>query len=206
MVEHSRIEKVSRGFFSDSFIRSFRGVFRPVSRALKKAGVTPNMVTYASFVLGMATGVLFGLDMLYTGLIVGIGMGFLDIIDGQIAKEFGGATQFGGVLDSTIDRYNEFFLFAGFGYRYFILERPGWILLCALAFLGSVMISYVKSRAESAGFECKVGIFQRPERLSFIGVCVLFGSPGVDVAVTILAAATQFTVLTRLIHVWRQTR
>jgi CDP-diacylglycerol--glycerol-3-phosphate 3-phosphatidyltransferase len=68
------------------------------------------------------------------------------------------------------------------------------------------MISYVKSRAESAGFECKVGIFQRPERLAFIGVCLLFGSLGVDVAVAILAAATQFTVLTRLVHVWRQTR
>jgi phosphatidylglycerophosphate synthase len=206
MEEHSRSAKVSRGFFSESFIRLFRGVFRPISRALKMAGVTPNMVTYASLVLGMATGVLFGLDMLFAGVVVGVCMGLLDIIDGQMAKEFGGATSFGGVLDSTVDRYNEFFLFAGFGYRYFTLERPGWIFLCAFAFLGSVMISYVKSRAESAGFECKVGILQRPERLSFIGVCLLFGSPGIDVAVSILAAATQFTVITRLVHVWRQSR
>ncbi len=198
--------KVSHGFFSDSFIRFFRGLFLPVSRTLKRAGVTPNMVTYASFALGMITGVFLGLDLLYTGLFFGVVMSLMDIIDGKIAKEFGGATRFGGVLDSTVDRYNEFFVFAGLGFRYFVLGRPGWVMLSALAFLGSVMISYVKSRAESAGFECKVGRLQRPERLSFIGICMLFRGPGVNVAIAVLAVATQFTVLARLIHVWRQAR
>lgn len=206
MEEQSHTEKVSRGFFSASFARVFRGMFLPVSRTLKRMGVTPNAVTYTSFLMGIATGVLFGLDHLYFGLLTGIVMGLMDIIDGQLAKDFGGLTRFGGVLDSTIDRYNEFFLFAGLGYRYFILGRPEWIFLCALAFLGSVMISYVKSRAESAGFECKVGLLQRPERLALLGVCLLFGSIGADVAVIVLAVATQYTVLTRLAHVWRQGR
>jgi CDP-diacylglycerol---glycerol-3-phosphate 3-phosphatidyltransferase len=206
METHSQPEKVSRGFFSERFVRFFRGMFRPVSRGLHAIGVTPNVVTFASFILAIATGVLFGMNMIYIALVVGITMSLLDIVDGQMAKEFGGASKFGGVLDSTIDRYNEFCVFAGFGYRYFVLGRPGWILFCALAFLGSVMISYVKSRAEAAGFECKVGLLQRPERLAFIGVCVVFGSVGIDVAVVTLALATQVTVLTRLVHVWRQSR
>ncbi len=206
MENQTQVEKVNRGFFSAAFIRVFRGMFLPISRGLKHIGVTPNMVTFASFLLAIATGVLFGMNYIYTALVVGIIMSLLDIVDGQMAKEFGGATKFGGVLDSTIDRYNEFCVFAGFGYRYFVLGRPGWILFCALAFLGSVMISYVKSRAESAGFECKVGMLQRPERLAFIGVCVVFGSVGIDVAVVVLTFATQATVLTRLVHVWRQSR
>jgi phosphatidylglycerophosphate synthase len=75
-----------------------------------------------------------------------------------------------------------------------------------LAFFGSFMISYVKSRAESAGFECKVGRLQRPERLTLIAVGVLFGSVGIDVVVAFLAVATQATVLARLLHVWRKSR
>jgi CDP-diacylglycerol--glycerol-3-phosphate 3-phosphatidyltransferase len=163
-------------------------------------------VTFGSFLLAIATGVLFGLNMIYIALVVGVIMSLLDIVDGQMAKEFGAMTTFGGVLDSTIDRYNEFCVFAGLGFRYFFLDRPGWIMLCALAFLGSVMISYVKSRAETAGFECKVGLLQRPERLAFLGVCVLFGSVGIDVGVIVLATATQVTVLTRLVHVWNQSK
>ena len=206
MENQTQTEKVSRGFFSARFIKFFRGMFLPISRGLHTIGVTPNMVTFASFILAIATGVLFGMDMIYIALVVGITMSLLDIVDGQMAKEFGGATEFGGVLDSTIDRYNEFCVYAGLGYRYFILGRPGWIMFCALTFLGSVMISYVKSRAEASGFECKVGMLQRPERLAYLGVCVIFGSIGIDVAVVTLAFATQFTVLTRLVHVWRQSR
>lgn len=204
MAPDTRFRKFSHGFFSDPFIRFFRGMFLPISRGLKRVGISPNMVTFASFILAIATGILFGMNMIYTALVVGIIMGLMDIIDGQLAKEFGGATTFGGVLDSTIDRYNEFFVFAGLGWRYFALGRPGWIPFCALAFLGSVMISYVKSRAETAGFECKVGMLQRPERLSFLGVCVIFGSVGIDVGVLVLATATQVTMLTRLLHVYRQ--
>lgn len=73
-----------------------------------------------------------------------------------------------------------------------------------LAFFGSVMISDVKSRAESSGLECRVGRLQRPERLTLTAVGVLFGSVGIDVVVAFLAAATQVTVFGRLLHVWRQ--
>ena len=204
MSEKGNAEKISRGFFSESFIRFFRGLFLPLSRLLKRAGVTPNMVTFASLVLGMTTGVLFALNHIYLGLFTGLLMGFADIVDGQLAKEFGGASAFGGVLDSTIDRYNEFFLFAGYAWRYDALGRDAWVIPCALAFFGSIMISYVKSRAETAGFECRVGRLQRPERLALLAVGTFFGSIGIDVVIAFLAVATQVTAAARLVHVWHQ--
>ncbi|MFA6472390.1 MAG: CDP-alcohol phosphatidyltransferase family protein [Candidatus Latescibacterota bacterium] len=204
MENNTHVEKINRGFFSAGFIKIFRGFFIPISRALRWAGVTPNMVTFISLVLAIISGVFFALDKIYIGLTIGVIMGFSDIIDGQMAKEFGGATKFGGVFDSTIDRFNEFFIFAGFGVRYFFLDRPAWIFFCAFAFLGSAMISYVRARSEAAGFECKVGYLQRPERLGLMGVCVLFGSYGIDFIVVFLAFSTQITVITRLLHVYRQ--
>jgi phosphatidylglycerophosphate synthase len=206
MENHARIEKTNRGFFSERFVKTFRGFFLPVSRALRRAGVTPNMVTLISLLLGMLVGVFMGLNMIYTSLILGVIMSLSDIIDGQMAKEFGVASKFGGVLDSTVDRYNEFFIFAGFAVRYYFLGRPEWMILCAFAFLGSAMISYVRARAEAAGLECKVGFLQRPERLALMGICVLFRSIGIDVVLVFLAFSTHVTVITRLLHVYRQGR
>lgn len=204
MNQVAHTEKISRGFFTESFIRFFRGLFLPLCRVLKRAGVTPNAVTCVSLFFGLTAGVLFAIDRIYLGFAVGLLMGFADIVDGQLAKEFDGETVFGGVLDSTVDRYNEFFIFAGFAWRYAALGRDLWIIPCVLAFFGSVMVSYVKSRAESSGLECKVGRLQRPERLTLIAVGVLFGSVGIDLVLAFLAVATQVTAVTRLVHVWRQ--
>jgi CDP-diacylglycerol---glycerol-3-phosphate 3-phosphatidyltransferase len=204
MGNNTQAEKKSHGFFTERFIKTFRGLFLPISHGLVRVGFTPNMVTFISLVLGMLTGVFLGLDMIYVGLATGVIMGFSDLIDGQMAKEFGGATKFGGVLDSTIDRFNEFFIFAGFAVRYYFLGRPEWMIFCAFAFLGSIMISYVRARAESAGFDCKVGFLQRPERLAVMGVFMLFGSIGIDVILVFMAFATQVTVINRLLHVYRQ--
>ena len=150
-------------------------------------------------------GVFFALDRLFIGLVFGFAMAFADILDGQLAKITGEITPFGGILDSTIDRYNEFFIFAGLGFRYYFLGRPLWIIVCASVFLGSVMISYVKARSESCGFECKVGRLQRPERLSLIGIGLLISLLGIDIGIDIvvlfLAVATHGTVVYRLHHV-----
>ena len=193
-----------RAFYSKEFTRHYKKIFRPLSRALMKMGVTPNSVTFGSFVLAAIAGYFLATDHLWLGLAFGLAMGFADTVDGQLAKESGQTSTFGAVLDSTIDRYNEFLVFLAFGIRYFLLGRPYWIIGCALAFFGSLMISYVKSRAEAEGFECKVGRLQRPERLTIMGFGALFLSTGVDVMIVFLAIGTQFTALYRLWHVYRQ--
>lgn len=195
-----------RAFYTERATQRVKSLFRPLSRVLRKLGVTPNAVTFFSFFLACVAGWLLAIDHLILGLIVGLAMGFADLVDGQLAKEFGQASKFGSVLDSTIDRYNEFVVFLGFGVRYYLLGRPLWMVGSALAFFGSIMISYVKSRAETAGYECKVGRLQRPERLTIMGFGALFGTYGVDAMTVILAVGTQFTAFYRLYHVWRQSQ
>ena len=206
MEQHSYSEKFVRGFYSEEFIRGFRGFFKPLSHVLVKAGVTPNTVTFISLLLGAITGIFLALDYLWTGLATGIAMGFADIIDGQLAKEYSRTSKFGAILDSTIDRYNEFFLFAGFAVRYYLHGRELWIVFCALVFLGSTMISYVRARSEAEGFDCKVGRLQRPERLTIVAFGTLFRGTGIDVAILFLAIFTQITAFQRLMYVYHQSR
>ena len=202
----SEKEKKVTGLFTQKFYYAFRGLFLPISRLLIRLEVTPNTVTIFRMVLGAVMGVLFAFDYLWTGLIFGLAVGFADIVDGQLAIENSLTTKFGGILDSTIDRYDEFFLYTGLGVRYYFHGRPLWILACVLVFFGSVMISYVKARAEADGIECNVGKLQRPERLTIMGVGILFRGTGIDIAVAFLAVFTQATVLQRIMHVYRQSK
>jgi len=201
--------KEATGFFKTAFYYAFRSLFFPVTKILMWARVTPNGVTVFSMVLAILTGVLMAVDWLGWGIIAGLAMGFSDIVDGQLAKVSGQTSRFGGILDSAVDRYNEFFVIAGYGARYYWLGRPWMVFACAAAFAGSVMVSYVKARAEADGYECKVGQLQRPERLSLIGVGTLIAflgyEIGLDAVIVFLAVATQITAIHRLEHVRRQT-
>ena len=201
-------QQKATGFFSTKFYYAFRSMFIPITRFCAWAHISPNTVTVFSMFLGILMGVCFAFDRLFLSMVFGVSMSFADIVDGQLAKLTGEITPFGGILDSAIDRYNEFFIFTGLGFRYYFMGRPLWIVACASAFLGSVLISYVKARAESDGFKCRVGRLQRPERLSLVGVGVLVSwlgfDAGIDIVVLFLAVATHGTVIYRLHHVWKQ--
>jgi len=199
-------EKKVTGFFSRKFYYAFRALFHPVTRLLILLHVTPNMVTVLSMVFGAAAGFMFAQNRLWAGMVYGYFMAFADIVDGQLAKATGTESRFGGVLDSAVDRYTEFFIFGGLGIRYYTLGELPWTLLCAVAFINSVMVSYVKARAEAEGFDCNVGRFQRPERLAFLAVGLAFGGILLDVAIMIIAFGALFTVFRRLRHVWRQNK
>ncbi len=200
----TKMKQAPGGMYTQGFIKVYRALFRPLSRLLKTLGIGPNTVTLFSFVFACVTCYFLAVDRLWLALAFGLAMGFADTVDGQIAKEFGMESKFGGVLDSTVDRYCEFMVYLGFGLRYYYLGRPLWIVGCAMAFAGSVMISYIKARAEADGYSCKVGRLQRPERLTIVGFGCLFLSHGVDVMIIILAFGTQMTAFQRLMHVYRQ--
>ena len=198
------VEKKATGFFSDGFYRAFRALFRPLTRTLKRLGVTPNAVTLSSMALGAVTGWEFAHGRLWSGLMWGYLMAFSDIVDGQLAKEYGLTTRFGGILDSTIDRYNEFFLFAGIGGYFYLRGEPFWMFICAIIFANSVAISYVKARAEADGFDCNVGKFQRPERLTIVAIAVAFDGLLLKPLFAVLAVGTALTVLQRVVYVKAQ--
>jgi phosphatidylglycerophosphate synthase len=136
--------------------------------------LNPNVLTFAGLLAGLAGGLLFLLDRPMLAGVAVILCGLLDIVDGRVAAYTGRRTLFGAILDSTVDRYAEFFIYFGLAFHF----RTSWRLWIPLwAFLGSVMVSYTRARAEGLGFECREGIMQRAERLVLLTLAALLGPP-----------------------------
>ena len=94
--------------------------------------------------------------------------GSCDVLDGHLARVTGTKSTFGALLDSTLDRYAEIAVFIGIIVFYLLGAANSessiyWVLVSVMAISGSLMVSYVRARAEGLGYECNVGLMQRPE-------------------------------------------
>lgn len=176
----------------------------PVVRLLVKTPLTPNAITWIGFAvtLGAAALIITG-HLLAAGFVVLVA-GFFDILDGALAHKVGQATSFGAVLDSTIDRLSEAVLLIAILVIY--IWSPLAVLLVALALVGSLMVSYVRARAEAVGFDCRVGLFTRTERVIVLalGLLLSFLGGALIIAVAVIAILSFFTVGQRLIYIWQQ--
>jgi CDP-diacylglycerol--glycerol-3-phosphate 3-phosphatidyltransferase len=97
--------------------------------------------------------------------------GTCDVLDGRIARNTGQKSQFGAFLDSTVDRYSDVLLFIGI-MMYFDKMYVNVLVMFAIA--GSLLTSYARARAEGLGLECKVGLMQRPERITYVAAAAFF--------------------------------
>jgi CDP-diacylglycerol--glycerol-3-phosphate 3-phosphatidyltransferase len=185
-----------------------RFIIDPIVTVLAKLHVSPDLLT----VVGMLAHILFAWlivngEFLYAGFAV-MFLAPLDALDGSLARKLGKLQGgFGAFFDSTLDRIAEVILFAGFIVYFSRLgtEAGQWMVLASyLALTGSVMVSYTRSRAESLGYDCKVGLFSRVERYIVIIVLLIIAKP--DWLVMVLAVGTWITVLQRVHHVWKQAR
>jgi CDP-diacylglycerol--glycerol-3-phosphate 3-phosphatidyltransferase len=130
-------------------------------------------------------------------VLVGIS-GLLDMMDGLVAKIGKQQTRFGALLDSTVDRYGELAIFIGLAV---LFEGTVSFIGVMLALCGSLMVSYVKARAEGLGFTCEAGILQRPERLVIILLGALLGIGFLKWAIWLVAVLANVTALERLLKV-----
>jgi len=154
----------------------------PFINLLLKAGVTPNTVTTIGFIINVLATVVFIVgsgeprdDRSYVGWAGAIILfgGLFDMIDGRLARVGKMESKFGALYDSVLDRYSELVMFLGICY-YLVAQSYFFSSLFAfLAMIGSIMVSYVRARAESLGIECKGGLMQRPERILLIGISAL---------------------------------
>ena len=99
--------------------------------------------------------------------------GLFDMMDGQVARIGKMSSTFGALYDSVLDRYSELTVF--FGICFYLINQ-GYVISSIVAFIaliGSLMVSYVRARAEGLGLECKVGFMQRPERVVLTGLGAL---------------------------------
>lgn len=99
--------------------------------------------------------------------------GSFDMIDGAVARAQSRLRASGALLDSVIDRYSEGFLFLGALIYFYGLESLLGIILAFCAWFGSILVSYVRARAEGLQITCKVGFMQRPERIILFGAGTL---------------------------------
>ena len=176
----------------------FRSMLEPLARALSSGKVHPNTITVMGLVPAILAGFAFAVGRVRLGgIFLGIS-GLLDLMDGLVAKISNRQTSFGAILDSTLDRYGEIAVFVGLAVLY---RETTTLYAVMLALCGSLMVSYVKARAEGLGFSCESGLLQRPERLVIILVGALAGVGYLKWAIWIVAVLANATAVERLIRV-----
>ena len=193
----------------DSKLRSgWDRLMRPVGRALARTKIHPNTVTLLGVLIqaGVAYLIVEG-RFLLAGLIA-IVAGFADSFDGAVAKARGMTSRFGALLDSTTDRLADALYFVPIAWFYAVApdaDHRGqrWVAVVALATLvASFLVSYVKARAEGLGFDCKVGIAERAERLILVIAGLILDL--VPPLLTVLGVLTVVTLVQRIMHVRAQ--
>lgn len=163
--------------FRDSLQQGIYCIINPFVRFLIRIGVTPNMVTTIGLLGNIAAAVIFvyagymatpenlNFPLLTWGGVVIILFSLFDMLDGQVARLGNMTSVFGAMYDSVLDRYCELFTLGVLSYYLIQTGYVGGALVTFVALVGSVMVSYVRARAEGLGLECKVGFMQRPERV-----------------------------------------
>ena len=140
-----------------------------VANKMVAIGITANMVTLFGFVVNLIAAFYFATGRLVTSGILILFGGSFDMIDGAVARAQRNPRASGALLDSVIDRYSEGFLLLGALIYFYSLESLLGIILAFSAWFGSILVSYVRARAEGLQVTCKVGLMQRPERIILLG-------------------------------------
>jgi CDP-diacylglycerol---glycerol-3-phosphate 3-phosphatidyltransferase len=158
----------------DRIKQSLYSVLSPVVNLAMLCGLKPNHITTIGFLLNVlvAAWFIFGAEqgermnlsfVGWGGLFILVA-GIFDVLDGQLARKTGSSSSFGALYDSVLDRYSELVMFLGIcyylvSYHYFLSS-----LFAFIAMIGSMMVSYIRARAEGLGISCSDGLMQRPER------------------------------------------
>ncbi len=203
-------------------------VINPLVYGMVKVGITPNIVTTIGFLGNILSAVVFvyaaqhsGTDVYYW---IGVAGGILvvfslfDMLDGQVARLGNMTTVFGAMYDSVLDRYSELVTLGGI---FYFLMKTGYeisAIVTFVALVGSLMVSYVRARAEGLGLECKIGFMQRPERVvvTFVSAlaCGIYGCSAeqpafdpimiVSVAMGVIALFANVTAFARIAYCRRE--
>jgi CDP-diacylglycerol--glycerol-3-phosphate 3-phosphatidyltransferase len=174
-----------------------------VVRVLARTPLTPDAITWFGFILTLGAAALIITEHLFAAGFVVLVAGFFDILDGALARLTGRVTPFGGVLDSTLDRLSDAALLLAI---LVFFDGETWlVLLVFLAFVASLLVSYIRARALNAGLEPGRGIFTRSERVIVLALGLLLSNltNALVIALAIIAAFSFFTVGQRLFYAWR---
>lgn len=180
-------------------------ILDPIARRIR---INPNILTIIGLLVSLLSAYMFATEnLLIGGLLIALS-GFVDMLDGAVARNNYQTTKFGGILDSTADRFADAFIIIGIIYGGYV----NWIF-GILALHASLTVSYVRARAESEGIECNVGIAERAERLviimigaflSYFTSLELFNMNPLGIAIVLIMILGYVTVFQRVYHSWKE--
>jgi len=181
-----------------------KGIVDPLADFFIRLGLRPNTMTLIGLAGNIVGAAFLSQGYMTVGGLLILLMGPFDALDGTMARRLGHPTKFGAFADSVTDRWSEMLIF--FGLLYYYLQHAD-VLACLLVFaatMGSVMVSYTKSRAETLGFDCNVGVLTRMERYLVMAPALVANIP--IVALWIVAVLANVTALQRALYVRKQAK
>lgn len=187
----------------ESLLRPFRWLLSQAVSGLAKARVPSSLLTSISFALCIVAGILFGVGEFPSAGLALIPAAACDLLARPLAQRQLRINFFGAFLKSVLHRYADLAIFMGLLVYYSTVNRFLYALLTGIAMAGAVMVSYSQARAESLIDRCRVGFWERPERLGLMILGAILNR--VPIALLILAVGTNFTVIHRIYHTWKQT-
>jgi CDP-diacylglycerol--glycerol-3-phosphate 3-phosphatidyltransferase len=188
--------------FTDFLRQVFKGILDKIGAFLNGLGIRPNVITTAGLLGNVAAGVLIASGQVLWGGLVAMILAPLDALDGTMARLRNESSRYGAFVDSVTDRYSEFALYAGL--LVYFINTGTWqdALLVFFAAIGSILVSYIRAKAEALDYSAKIGLFTRVERYLVLIPGVILGIP--RISLWILAIFANFTALQRFWYVRKQ--
>lgn len=205
------------------FSRSIDSVVGTMGRS----HLRPNAISTAGILLNLAAGCFLVEGQFFVGGVLILMAGILDLVDGKFARLTSQVSIFGAIYDATMDRIGELAIYTGMGVYFVMHHMYMTAILVVLATSGSLLVSYVRARAESFNIPCDVGFLRRGERILVVGlgsmlnflkdliheplrwavslfhVSWTFTPAPLTIALFIVAVLAPITVAQRLLHVKR---
>jgi CDP-diacylglycerol--glycerol-3-phosphate 3-phosphatidyltransferase len=180
-------------------------ILEPIAAGLAKIGVPPAVVTIIGLAVTIGGAALIATGQLLAGgLVAGIGVA-LDALDGPLARKLDTVSDRGAFLDTMSDRFGEIAVWVGLSV--YLREEPRLLILCVVALAFSLLVPYVRSKAELYGLEGRGGWMGRAERMILILIGTMIVGGGLEIMEPLLwvfVVLTGFTVLQRIRKTWQQ--
>ena len=167
-----------------------------IALLLNRLGVSANFLTVSGLLLAAWSGWLIFRGDLFWASATLLLSGVSDMLDGAVARVSKKESVFGGIFDSSLDRYGDAFVFTGLIFYFFQNNRLDLAALSASAWTGSFLISYVRARSECEIDSCRVGFWERGERLGVLIIALSVNN--LAVVLWLLGFGTHWTALQRL--------
>ncbi len=182
--------------------RGGKFVLDRIVRLLTHFKINPNILTFIGVLISFWAAWEFGYGNFSRGALVIILAGLFDMLDGEVARVSRSVTPFGAFYDSVIDRYSDTIILQGLMVYYARHQMLGYVVLVGIVFMGAVLTSYTRARAESLIPSCKVGFMERPERIVLLIIGGL--THRMEAVLWVLAVLGNWTVINRIYYTWKE--